>query len=582
MATEGKMKNPGKTSRKAGRRSKTLTAEEEATRRKEALREQLELERRALEVVEQLLESSVAEDFLLESAKFITPANYRDAVEERSILKLCGYPTCPKQLGKIPSQQFKISTKTNRVYDITERKRFCSNFCYKASKEFELQIPKTPLWLRKLESPPKIRLLTAGQSGSSGEEVLLSDQRLKEEDVEKPQAAAPAEPCGDHQSSAGDESSGGEQDFVSSVALQQQKPRVHWADRSGESKNRSQGEEGTDGTECLSHLPQEDRRGPHPEPPQLLGPITGKAEPQDSPERPQLEEVTAQMRECTLHETAAAPLPGLHITQVGMSRRGAAGLRALLGRQSCTGAKREPASLLETLSRTLKAWCTDHTIRFLHGAACSPAPPHHNRKEEGELDEDDDTDEVILTDDSGEKKLWGAEGDYETLQRLTQQMELRVKEFYKGTWVIPVEEPSANQQNLKEPVLPLVDSQAQHLIQKRITVEKLSSCLRTIVGPLHLTLSDVSTDLNDLVRTFRFTNTNIVHKSPEWTLIAVVLLHVLSTVSPVVRGALEADSSVDYVKTLLQELGLEEQHLLSLVELFQPPHHTDSRQQADL
>lgn len=56
----------------------------------------------------------------------------------------------------------------------------------------------------------------------------------------------------------------------------------------------------------------------------------------------------------------------------------------------------------------------------------------------------------------------------------------------------------------------------------------------------------------------------------------------LSTVSPVVRGALEADSSVDYVKTLLKELGLEEQHLLSLVELFQPPHHTDSRQQADV
>uniref|UniRef100_A0A8C7X8E9 RNA polymerase II subunit B1 CTD phosphatase RPAP2 homolog n=1 Tax=Oryzias sinensis TaxID=183150 RepID=A0A8C7X8E9_9TELE len=549
--------------------------------RKEALREQLELERRALEVVEQLLESSVAEDFLLESAKFITPANYRDAVEERSILKLCGYPTCPKQLGKIPSQQFKISTKTNRVYDITERDLICH--------QFELQIPKTPLWLRKLERSVNCSAFVkpdVQMDGSSGEEVLLSDQRLKEEDVEKPQAAAPAEPCGDHHSSAGDESSGGEQDFVSSVALQQQKPRVHWADRTGESKNRSQGEEGTDGTECLSHLPQVDGRGPHPEPPQLLGPITGKAEPQESPERPQLEEVTAQMRECTLHETAAAPLPSLHITQVGMSRRGAAGLRALLGRQSQTGAKREPASLLETLRRTLKAWCTDHTIRFLHGAACSPAPPHHNRKEEGELDEDDDADEVILTDDSGEKKLWGAEGDYETLQRLTQQMELRVKEFYKGTWVIPVEEPSANQQNLKEPVLPLVDSQAQHLIQKRITVEKLSSCLRTLVGPLHLTLSDVSTDLNDLVRTFRWVTCTYAPFSsiPDHPARCSLpfLLPIISVRVEEARVLHErpteqhrpyslAESSVDYVKTLLQELGLEEQHLLSLVELFQPP-----------
>lgn len=31
----------------------------------------------------------------------ITPANYRDTVEERSIAKLCGYPICPNKLGKV-------------------------------------------------------------------------------------------------------------------------------------------------------------------------------------------------------------------------------------------------------------------------------------------------------------------------------------------------------------------------------------------------------------------------------------------------------------------------------------------------
>uniref|UniRef100_A0A3B3CCS9 RNA polymerase II subunit B1 CTD phosphatase RPAP2 homolog n=1 Tax=Oryzias melastigma TaxID=30732 RepID=A0A3B3CCS9_ORYME len=453
-------------------------------------------------------------------ATFITPANYRDAVEERSISKLCGYPVCPNQLGKIPSQQFKICTKTNRVYDITERKCFCSNFCYKASKEFELQIPKTPLWLRQLESPPEIRLLKEGHSGSAGEEVLLSQKRLKEEDVEKPPAAEPDAPCRDH-GSAGEDSSDGEQDFVSSVGLQQQKPRVHWADlpqRGDGSKNWSQGG-------------------------------GGQAEQLDSPDRPPVEEVTAQRR-----DTA----PGLPITQVGVSRRGAAGLRALLGGQS--------AHLLETLRRTLQAWCTDHTIKFLHGATCSLASSRDKEGEE-ELDEDDDEDEVVLTDDLGDGRQRGSEPDYEALLRLTQQMELR--EFYKGTGDLPVE-PRGNQ-NLKEAVLPLIDSHAQHLIQKRITVEKLSSCLRSMVGPLHLTMSDISTDLNDLVRTFRFTSTNIVHRVPEWTLIAVVLLHVLSAVSPVVREALQVSTSVDYVKTLLQELGLEEQHLLSLVELFNPP-----------
>ncbi|RVE61084.1 hypothetical protein OJAV_G00167180 [Oryzias javanicus] len=309
--------------------------------------------------------------------------------------------------------------------------------------------------------------------------------------------------------------------------------------------------------------------GPLPEEaPQILGPSTGRAEQLDPPERPRVDEVTAQMGD------APAALPGLPITQVGMSRRGAAGLRALLGEQ---GAPCEPAGLLETLRRTLQAWCTHHTITFLHGAACPLDSSHDGKEGEGELDEDDDEDEAT---DEGERRQSGSEPDYETLRRLTQQMELRVQEFYKGTGVLPVE-PRGNQQ--KEPVLPLIDSHAQHVIQKRITVEKLSSCLRNVVGPLHLTMSDISTDLNDLVRTFRFTSTNIVHRVPEWTLMAVVLLHVLSAVSPVVREALEVSTSVDYVKTLLQELGLDEQHLLSLVEVFKPPlHHTDIQQQADM
>uniref|UniRef100_A0A3B3DQN4 RNA polymerase II subunit B1 CTD phosphatase RPAP2 homolog n=1 Tax=Oryzias melastigma TaxID=30732 RepID=A0A3B3DQN4_ORYME len=509
MATVGRMKSPGKTSRKAGRRSKTLTAEEEA-RRKEELREQLkekmELERRALEVVEQLLESSVEQDFLLDSATFITPANYRDAVEERSISKLCGYPVCPNQLGKVRLSRPSLHC-GNSEASVSSWKHCCS-------------LCRSHLSSSKFVQRPTEFMTSQSASGSAGEEVLLSQKRLKEEDVEKPPAAEPDAPCRDH-GSAGEDSSDGEQDFVSSVGLQQQKPRVHWADlpqRGDGSKNWSQGG-------------------------------GGQAEQLDSPDRPPVEEVTAQRR-----DTA----PGLPITQVGVSRRGAAGLRALLGGQS--------AHLLETLRRTLQAWCTDHTIKFLHGATCSLASSRDKEGEE-ELDEDDDEDEVVLTDDLGDGRQRGSEPDYEALLRLTQQMELR--EFYKGTGDLPVE-PRGNQ-NLKEAVLPLIDSHAQHLIQKRITVEKLSSCLRSMVGPLHLTMSDISTDLNDLVRTFRFTSTNIVHRVPEWTLIAVVLLHVLSAVSPVVREALQVSTSVDYVKTLLQELGLEEQHLLSLVELFNPP-----------
>uniref|UniRef100_A0A8B9KXE7 RNA polymerase II subunit B1 CTD phosphatase RPAP2 homolog n=1 Tax=Astyanax mexicanus TaxID=7994 RepID=A0A8B9KXE7_ASTMX len=122
----------------------------------------------------------------------------------------------------------------------------------------------------------------------------------------------------------------------------------------------------------------------------------------------------------------------------------------------------------------------------------------------------------------------------------------------------------------KDPPLPPVDSHAQRLIQKRIAVEKLSRSLQDIVGPLRLTMNDVMNDINNLVRTFRLTNTNIIHKPPEWTLIAVVLLSVLTEVSPLLNESMATPSSVQYISSLMKELQLEDQDLQNLVQLFRP------------
>ncbi|XP_044076269.1 putative RNA polymerase II subunit B1 CTD phosphatase rpap2 isoform X2 [Siniperca chuatsi] len=607
---------PAKTSEKGGKRVKALTAEEDARRRevvKEKLWEKLELEKRALKVVERLLEDSVSEDFLVDCARFITPASYKDAIEERFIAKLCGYPICSNKLVKIPTQQYKISTKTNKVYDITECKCFCSNFCYKASKEFELQISNTPLWLRQHESPPEIKLMKKGD-GSSGEEVMLLERRLQEEDIEDPLAAQPEDlySCQQRSAAAGlshSESSDieQEQDFVSSVVSQWQGPRVHWGDlpkhrdedKKGErgkierqKKQRREGDEeeierrqSRDAEREGKMREDENRReslsckreaGTDAEKrKQLLSLNTdkpnGEQVPKEKglPQEPSVEEATAKLNLCSLSETVthAAPLPvdstatqvdlltsppckdskpstesknlpsstlintnqdshnmaltsqaGLDITQVGMSKRGAAGLRDLLKNRTA-GAKSESTrlNLLEHLRRTLKDWSTDKTLKFLYGTDHSLDSPFADVKEdeEGEeLDEDDLEDEVTNEEakegDAGvQKRPSAAAPDYKMLQKESQQLELRVREFYKGTWILPeeVEDPDGNEvtaqdQSTKNPVLPLLDSHAQHVIQKRITVEKLTSCLRIIVGPLRLTMSDVSTDLNNLVRTF--------------------------------------------------------------------------------
>ncbi|XP_041848566.1 putative RNA polymerase II subunit B1 CTD phosphatase rpap2 isoform X2 [Melanotaenia boesemani] len=617
-----------KTSKKGGRRIKQLTAEEEERRReevKEKLRQKLELERRALQVVERLLDDSVEEDFLVDCAKFITPTNYKDTVEERFIAKLCGYPVCPNKLDKIPTQQFKISTKTNRVYDITERKRFCSNFCYKASKEFELQISKMPLWLRPYETPPEIMLLKKGDGGRSGEEVMLSEKCLNKEDIENPSEELHSSlqtPAGVvHSDSSDDEE---EQDFVSSVVSQQQKPRVHWGDLPKHKDNKEEGQweaERTkkqtrgrckEATECQSqNRGNVESKEMHAEESRELHKVNTDQEvqeEQDLPEVSGVDEAFSKLNLCSITETetilpetkqsenkpsstltpayqdnqttASSSPPGLNITQVGMSKRGAAGLRHLLKNQE---AKPDSVrlSLIECLRRTLKEWSTEETLRFLYGADHSLGSPFADVKEEKEELDEDDIEDVVMAADAGvQKRPSATTPDYETLQKDTQQLEVRVRDFYKGTWILPEEvqelngnEVTVQDQSIKDPVLPLIDSQAQHLIQKRITVEKLSSCLKNIIGQLHLSMSDVSTDLNNLVRTFRFTNTNILHKTPEWTLIAVVLLHLLSEVSPLVRAALETSASVEYLNTLMEELGLQEQDLLNLVQLFKSTTH---------
>lgn len=206
-------------------------------------------------------------------------------------------------------------------------------------------------------------------------------------------------------------------------------------------------------------------------------------------EEPAVEEAMSKLNLCSLPETRAAPLPAesaptlavpltsppcqdsaeskplpsaalinmnqdghmtaltnLHITQVGMSKRGAAGLRDLVKKHS---AGAEPDSirlnLLECLRRTLKDWCTEATLTFLYGTSHSPglSPlPGVGEEKEEELDEDDLADEVTDEDAQGidtgvPNRASAPVPDFETLREETQQLELRVKGFYKGAWVLP-------------------------------------------------------------------------------------------------------------------------------------------------
>lgn len=125
----------------------------------ETLKKKKECEKKALNIVVELIDGGLEEADLLNKLCFINACHYEDVVEEKFILKQCGYVMCEKKLEYIPNQKFKISLALKKVYDITERKKFCSNLCYKSSKYLQNQLLTTPLWLREKDIVPKFKLL---------------------------------------------------------------------------------------------------------------------------------------------------------------------------------------------------------------------------------------------------------------------------------------------------------------------------------------------------------------------------------------------------------------------------------------
>ncbi|KAJ9597283.1 hypothetical protein L9F63_011854 [Diploptera punctata] len=147
------------------------------------LRKKRECNNKALQIIQHLVENTVDDDWFLDSLKFISDSHYQDITEERAITDVCGYPLCSRKLKNIPNQQYRISTRQNKVYDITERKNFCSNQCYKASSYLKRQLLTSPLWLRDKEEIPKFVLLPVHSTGGGvGEEVDIGQSNpLKEE-----------------------------------------------------------------------------------------------------------------------------------------------------------------------------------------------------------------------------------------------------------------------------------------------------------------------------------------------------------------------------------------------------------------
>lgn len=148
----------------------------------------IKLKKQVLTIVENLIEpENLNESNLIDNCKYLSKNDYYDVTVERSIIDHCGYPLCTNSLAELSKkkQQYKICLKTHQVFDITDRKMFCSNLCFTKSNYLKDQLSDEVLWLRDLDddnNPVKqteIKLYKKSRA-SFGDEVKLDINLTKD------------------------------------------------------------------------------------------------------------------------------------------------------------------------------------------------------------------------------------------------------------------------------------------------------------------------------------------------------------------------------------------------------------------
>ncbi|KAJ1740619.1 hypothetical protein LPJ78_004225 [Coemansia sp. RSA 989] len=101
------------------------------------------------------------ERVLKQAARYLTPQDYQDVVEERAATKLCGYPLCNQATQKI-EQKYRISLARRKVYDVSEQANFCSKTCMVASRFYREQLPEEAIYMRSRTKEIPIQVLPLG------------------------------------------------------------------------------------------------------------------------------------------------------------------------------------------------------------------------------------------------------------------------------------------------------------------------------------------------------------------------------------------------------------------------------------
>ncbi|VDD82387.1 unnamed protein product [Mesocestoides corti] len=149
----------------------------DATRRRKAL-----CLKNALTIVERFGMNPITVEMVGIALPWLEREQYDDIPVERVGYGNCGYLLCVKPIGTTRiQQQYRISSSRRCVYEVGDRKYFCSDWCYRASCYLRRQIPSEPAWCRPLPTGPMIGLkfLPENAPGRPGKTILDALRHLR-------------------------------------------------------------------------------------------------------------------------------------------------------------------------------------------------------------------------------------------------------------------------------------------------------------------------------------------------------------------------------------------------------------------
>lgn len=542
---------------------------------RQAILKKRECNSKAQQIVESLLEKGVTESFLLQCLPDINQTHFDDIIEERSIVQLCGYPICIKSLSvkDIPKQKYRISLKTNKVYDITARKNFCSNSCYNAAMYVKKQMLTSPLWFREYENIPQFHLMKLGEVRGMGEEVdltMIDRVKIKVTENKSFTSINDFAEASLNEMSQNEDVEGNEKASIIGLALENAPEKCAEAKvykelniNTTDSSNNVQPEitkiveKENSSTKSVGKSPTADMGvtkkniKPVPNPLNIVGDIIEK------PERkidPILTTAISTKEEKENNERIA----NKKVSQ-----------------------KKQPllTALTIEVEKCLADWFTLDTILLLFGeekvremvadkGEC--IKEYLNNYAKGIFYSSNVYDQYQALckklnmleledrkfDNQALKRETKPLPDYTMLQEESKKMQLKVKAFFSGETDVqetvieePIKTDDIEEENRTN--LPLVDKNSQNALRRRIVCQHLNKVLPDILRSLGLLSFSISSDIRLLVNTFKLKANNIMFKPIQWTLIAIIFIKLLSLRDKRLEYLLEQPTGYQHMQLLL-------------------------------